>query len=163
MSSSVWFDVEALRLLGVKAHRAAPYLIPLLSNNNDLVRVSAIQALGEIGNPIAIPNLVAALNRPKDAYQAACALSKFGKTAKDAVPKMISIYSVNPDQPGGDGIYYAIEKIAGKEAVLTLKPSYNRKNADISTILMRIFVVQSKWQNRKLLDEYHLMKRFQLL
>lgn len=106
----------------LKDKEAVPDLIDLVSGYNDLtvkvegkaagLRISAAEALGEIGDERAIPVLLKKLGKMNqtDAH----ALSKFGKKA---LPQLTEIYKNTRDENISNDASVAIRCITDKEAV----------------------------------------------
>jgi HEAT repeat protein len=107
---------QALGSIGPDAKTALPKLEELLSgDSNSSVRVSAGEALGNIGNPEAIPSLIAALDDqdPMTRRYVALALAKFGDQARMAVPALVAKLS-DDEEYVGVAAGFAIAKITGE-------------------------------------------------
>jgi len=82
--------VLVLHDLGPDAKPAVPALLAILEDGDPETQAAVVEALGDIGDPAAIPKLVEIANdHPYDIeIVAAFALSKFGPAAKDAAPHL---------------------------------------------------------------------------
>lgn len=102
--------IQALGMFGPQAKEAVPTIVPFLKyrstedrpqefkiyENN--VVCQAARALGKIGDPSIIPDLIEALDHPKCYYEAAAALGRFGKQAQGALPKLYQLKEKLPAQ-----------------------------------------------------------------
>ena len=89
--------VGAIQLVGALGKEAAPHLplvIGALSDKDEEVVMAAALALFQLGAPdaeAAVPKLIEALERKDIRYTVVQTLGRYGKEAKDAVPKIIEI------------------------------------------------------------------------
>lgn len=85
---TAYWAILVLHDLGEDAKPAVPALLKVFEGGNPESQMAAVEALGDIGDPAAIPKLIEVLkDHPFDIeINAAFALSKFGPAAKDAAP-----------------------------------------------------------------------------
>ncbi|MCL1475535.1 HEAT repeat domain-containing protein [Argonema antarcticum] len=131
--------IEALGLLGPLAQEAVPYIIPFLKNSRDYRFRSAAKALGQIGDPKAIPALIEALNHPTDAASVISALEAFGPLADEAVPALIKMIESSTNVSEGLTAARAIGKIRGQAAIPKIAIMYEQKFIEFPKELREIF------------------------
>lgn len=103
--------IDAARTLGeigAAATEAVPALIAVLQKGAALSQQSAAEALGEIGDPRAIPTLtrlaskISGVDSHADSVgqSAIASLARFGPAAREAVPVLLDLMTPRPRRPG---------------------------------------------------------------